>query len=90
MAKESWAQTGRAPLTTPRFAFDAAGKQAKDVHSNSLGGITQRTATDTAVRRGWLLPEDARDQMRRVCTAAARFGGGACTPYAPPAFATTG
>jgi hypothetical protein len=49
-----------------------------------------KAATDTAVRRGWLLPEDARDQMRRVCTAAVRFGGGTCAPYAPPAFATTG
>ena len=49
-----------------------------------------RAATDTAVRRGWLLPPDAVDMMRRVCTAAARFGGGRCAPYAPPAFATTG
>jgi hypothetical protein len=49
-----------------------------------------RVATDTAVRRGWLLPADAVDQMRRVCTTISRFpAGGACARYSPPAFATT-
>ncbi|MGA8847006.1 MAG: alpha/beta hydrolase domain-containing protein [Nocardioides sp.] len=48
-------------------------------------------ATDNAVRRGWLLRPDARDQMRRVCAVRARFAAadrGPCLSrsYRPPAF----
>ena len=46
-------------------------------------------ATDRAVRRGWLLPPDARDQMRRVCTMRERYPAGSrgrCLDYRPPAF----
>lgn len=46
-------------------------------------------ATDRAVRRGWLLPPDARDQMRRVCTMRERYPAGSrgrCRDYRPPAF----
>jgi hypothetical protein len=48
-----------------------------------------RAATDRAVRRGWLLPPDARDQMRRVCTVRERYPAGSrgrCQDYQPPAF----
>lgn len=49
-----------------------------------------RRATDTAVRRGWLLPEDAVDQMRRVCTVRDRYlptaPQAACASYRPPVF----
>ncbi|MCW2796093.1 alpha/beta hydrolase domain-containing protein [Nocardioides sp.] len=48
-----------------------------------------RKATDTAVRRGWLLRPDAADQMRRVCTVRARYPAserGTCRSYTPPAF----
>ena len=44
-----------------------------------------RAATDTAVRKSWLLPADAVDMMRRVCTAQTRWGSsGACPAYRPP------
>ncbi|MGA8256638.1 MAG: alpha/beta hydrolase domain-containing protein [Nocardioides sp.] len=46
-------------------------------------------ATDTAVRRGWLLRVDARDQMRRVCSIRVRFNPldtGKCESYTPPPF----
>lgn len=46
-------------------------------------------ATDRAVRRGWLLPVDARDQMRRVCTMRERYPAGSrgrCRDYRPPTF----
>ncbi len=46
-------------------------------------------ATDTAVRRGWLLPVDAKDQMRRVCSIRVRFDPldtGRCERYDPPRF----
>ena len=46
-------------------------------------------ATDRAVRRGWLLPPDARDQMRRVCPVRERYPAGSrgrCADYRPPAF----
>lgn len=46
-------------------------------------------ATDRAVRRGWLLPADARDQMRRVCTVRDRYPAsaqGRCGSYRPPAY----
>ncbi len=48
-------------------------------------------ATDRAVRRGWLLRPDARDQMRRVCAVRSRFpaddrGRCASRVYRPPAF----
>jgi len=46
-------------------------------------------ATDRAVRKGWLLPPDAIDQMRRVCTVQSRYSGaaqGTCQPYTPPRF----
>ena len=50
-------------------------------------------ATDRAVRRGWLLPPDARDMMRRVCTVQARYPAalrGTCraAAYDPPRFAS--
>jgi len=48
-----------------------------------------RGATDRAVRRGWLLPVDARDQMRRVCTVRERYPAGSrgrCQDYRPPVF----
>ena len=48
-----------------------------------------RRATDRAVGRGWLLPPDARDQMRRVCTVRERYPAGSrgrCEDYRPPAF----
>jgi hypothetical protein len=48
-----------------------------------------RRATDRAVRRGWLLPPDARDQMRRVCTVRERYPAGSrgrCQDYRPPSF----
>ena len=47
------------------------------------------TATDRAVRQGWMLPADARDQMRRVCTVRDRYLAGAqgrCRGYHPPAY----
>ena len=47
------------------------------------------TATDTAVRQGWLLPVDAKDQMRRVCSIRVRFDPldtGRCERYDPPRF----
>ncbi len=50
-----------------------------------------RAATDRAVRRGWLLPPDARDQMRRVCTVRERYPAdarGRCQDYRPPDFGT--
>jgi hypothetical protein len=129
---DRWVRTGAAPPVTPRFAFDATGRLAKDEHGNTRGGIRmppvevpvasyQTTAcglggitvpftdaqlhalyptfgdyqdrmgraTDRAVRQGWLLPPDARDQMRRVCTVRERYPAEArepCTAYAPPAF----
>jgi hypothetical protein len=48
-----------------------------------------RRATDRAVRRGWLLPPDARDQMRRVCIVRERYPAdarGRCRDYQPPVF----
>lgn len=48
-----------------------------------------KRATDRAVRRGWLLPPDARDQMRRVCTVRKRYPAGSrgpCQDYRPPSF----
>lgn len=44
-------------------------------------------ATGRAVRRRWVLPADARDQMRRVCGVRGRFGepDAACPAYRPPA-----
>ncbi len=50
-------------------------------------------ATDRAVRRGWLLPPDARDLMRRVCAVRPRYPAalrGTCRAdsYDPPRFAT--
>lgn len=47
-----------------------------------------RAATDRAVRAGWLLPEDARDQMRRACAVKDRYPGATdgCASYAPPPF----
>jgi hypothetical protein len=50
-----------------------------------------RRATDRAVRAGFLLPPDARDMMRRVCTVQARYPAGSrgtCTAasYDPPRF----
>ena len=52
-----------------------------------------KRATNTAVRRGWLLPIDARDMMRRVCTVQARYPAGLAgtcrsASYQPPKFAT--
>jgi hypothetical protein len=44
-----------------------------------------RIATDTAVRKSWLLPPDAVDMMRRVCTAQTRWGSSApCPTYRAP------
>ncbi|CAB4734013.1 unannotated protein [freshwater metagenome] len=45
-------------------------------------------ATDRAVRRGWLLPADARDQMRRACAVRDRYPTATeeCTDYRPPRF----
>ncbi len=48
-----------------------------------------RRATDRAVRNGWLLRPDAKDQMRRVCSIRSRYpeeDRGRCRPYTPPAF----
>ena len=49
-------------------------------------------ATDTAVRKGWLLPPDAIDQMRRVCAVQSRYPAakqGTCKGYTPPRFASS-
>ncbi len=49
-------------------------------------------ATDTALRKGWLLPPDAIDQMRRVCAAQSRYPAakqGTCKGYTPPRFASS-
>jgi Alpha/beta hydrolase domain len=51
--------------------------------------LRMKRATDRAVRRGWLLPPDARDQMRRVCTVRERYPAGSrgqCRDYQPPVF----
>ncbi len=51
-----------------------------------------RRATDRAVQRGWLLPPDAVDQMRRVCTVRSRYpvaDRGPCRAYAPPGSASS-
>ncbi|WP_300430090.1 alpha/beta hydrolase domain-containing protein [uncultured Nocardioides sp.] len=47
-----------------------------------------RRATDRAVRKGWLLPVDARDQMRRACAVRDRYPGSGdeCRSYRPPRF----
>ena len=52
-----------------------------------------KRATNRAVKRGWLLPADARDQMRRVCTVRSRYpvgSAGTCrsAAYDPPRFAS--
>ena len=45
-------------------------------------------ATDRAVRMGWVLPTDAVDQMRRVCTVRSRYVGeqARCAAYEPPRY----
>ena len=51
-----------------------------------------RRATDRAVRQGWLLRPDARDQMRRVCEVRSRYPAGdrgRCRGYTPPRFASS-
>ncbi|ANH38742.1 hypothetical protein I601_2318 [Nocardioides dokdonensis FR1436] len=48
-----------------------------------------RLATDRSVRRGWLLPADAVDMMRRVCAVRSRYPSadqGRCRGYRPPRF----
>ncbi|WP_370039061.1 alpha/beta hydrolase domain-containing protein [Nocardioides sp.] len=47
-----------------------------------------RRATNRAVRKGWLLPVDARDQMRRACAVRDRYPGSGdeCRSYRPPRF----
>ena len=47
-----------------------------------------RKATNRAVRKGWLLPVDARDQMRRACAVRDRYPGSGdeCRSYRPPRF----
>lgn len=47
-----------------------------------------RQATNRAVRKGWLLPVDARDQMRRACAVKDRYPGSGdeCRSYRPPRF----
>lgn len=47
-----------------------------------------RAATDRAVRQGWLLPADARDQMRRVCVVRGRYAEpqAPCAGYDPPGY----
>ncbi|MBU2074078.1 MAG: hypothetical protein KJ938_06550 [Actinobacteria bacterium] len=47
-----------------------------------------RKASDRAVRKGWLLPVDARDQMRRACAVKDRYPGSSdeCRSYRPPRF----
>lgn len=47
-----------------------------------------RKATNRAVRKGWLLPVDARDQMRRACAVRDRYprSGDECRSYRPPRF----
>ena len=52
-----------------------------------------KRATNRAVKRGWLLPPDARDMMRRVCTVQSRYPAelaGTCkaATYDPPRFAS--
>lgn len=52
-----------------------------------------KRATNRAVKRGWLLPADARDQMRRVCSVRSRYPAslaGTCkaSTYDPPRFAS--
>ncbi|MBU2110923.1 MAG: hypothetical protein KKE65_04615, partial [Actinobacteria bacterium] len=44
-----------------------------------------RKASDRAVRKGWLLPVDARDQMRRACAVKDRYPGSSdeCRSYRP-------
>jgi hypothetical protein len=47
-------------------------------------------ATDRAVRAGWLLPEDAVDQLRRACAVRERYPASTDTcgweDYTPPPF----
>ena len=47
-----------------------------------------RRAANRAVRKGWLLPVDARDQMRRACAVRDRYPGSGdeCRSYRPPRF----
>lgn len=47
-----------------------------------------RAATDRAVRQGWLLRADARDQMRRVCVVRGRYAApqAPCAAYDPPRY----
>ena len=50
-----------------------------------------KRATNRAVKRGWLLPVDARDMMRRVCAVRSRYPAdlqGTCkaASYKPPRF----
>ena len=47
-----------------------------------------RRAANRAVRKGWLLPVDARDQMRRACAVKDRYPGSSdeCRSYRPPRF----
>jgi hypothetical protein len=52
-----------------------------------------KRATNRAVKRGWLLPVDAKDMMRRVCTVRSRYPAalaGTCkaSRYDPPRFAS--
>jgi hypothetical protein len=69
-------------LTVP-FS-DAQLKQIYPTHAGYLA--TMKTATDKAVRSGWLLKAGAYDLMRRACTAQVRWGTtNACpTSTAPP------
>lgn len=69
-------------------------QQIQDLYPtfNRYQGLMQR-ATSRAVKRGWLLPADARDQMRRVCTVRSRYPAslaGKCkaATYDPPRFAS--
>jgi hypothetical protein len=56
-------------------------------HAEYLALMSERT--DAAVAAGWLLPDDAVDQVRRACAAVNRWPGQEpdCPPYTPPAFA---
>ncbi|HEX4820206.1 MAG TPA: alpha/beta hydrolase domain-containing protein [Acidimicrobiales bacterium] len=60
-------------------------QQLYGTHANYYA--LMQTRTDSAVRAGWMLPDDAVDLMRRACAAKVRFGETAspCAPYVPPA-----
>ena len=63
-------------------------QQLYGTHAEYFGLMADRT--DAAVAGGWILPEDAVDQMTRACAAKVRFPDSTrtCEPYTPPAYDT--